>query len=190
VTTGNGTLLPKGDQLIADVVSITGMELTGGAADDSLHNGLGLVKKTDVYTLQMSYSDAGMGSMEAVYAATGKIQLVYLNPGADNAYGTSDDQWQNAVVGNFGSPGTDAYVNYQGSWDNFVLYEDNLHGVNFVENNLGLFLSSWGVDTANNDVWAVLNHNSQFSVVPEPVSLGLLALGAVGLLSRRRRRVA
>jgi hypothetical protein len=48
-------------------------------------------------------------------------------------------------------------------------------------------LGDWGVNTANHTVWAVVNHNSQFAVVPEPSTLVLLTAAALGLLSWRRR---
>ena len=31
-------------------------------------------------------------------------------------------------------------------------------------------LGDWGVNTANNTVWAVVNHNSEFAVIPSPVN--------------------
>ncbi|MDD4891049.1 MAG: PEP-CTERM sorting domain-containing protein [Phycisphaerae bacterium] len=63
--------------------------------------------------------------------------------------------------------------------------------------NLGAWTSSdttpgqWGVDTATNVVWAVLNHNSQFAigtVVPEPATMGFLALGGLAMAGAAIRR--
>lgn len=48
-------------------------------------------------------------------------------------------------------------------------------------------LGTYGVDTVNNVVWVVTDHNSEFAVVPEPSTV-LLLFGAAGLLARRRRR--
>ncbi len=77
-----------------------------------------------------------------------------------------------AVEGNFGGTAT------------FVLGAYN-PATNF---NLG----TYGVDVEGGIVWAVLNHNSEFSVVPEP-STGSLAMGAGALLliaTLWRRRVS
>lgn len=51
-------------------------------------------------------------------------------------------------------------------------------------------LGYYGVDTVNHTVWAVIDHNSDFTVVPapEPTSAVLTACGALPLLLRRRRR--
>ncbi len=50
-------------------------------------------------------------------------------------------------------------------------------------------LSTYGVDIANNRVWAVLDHNSTYivGVIPEPTSLAMLALLGITLVARRRR---
>ena len=48
-------------------------------------------------------------------------------------------------------------------------------------------LGDYGVDTATNHVWAVLDHNSQFATTPEPTAAAFLGLGTLLLAARRRR---
>ncbi len=48
-------------------------------------------------------------------------------------------------------------------------------------------LGTYGVDIVNNVVWVVTDHNSEFAVVPEPGTIGLLACGALVVVFRRRR---
>ena len=63
--------------------------------------------------------------------------------------------------------------------------------MNFVGNvayNTGYFdLGNYGVDTDANIVWAVLNHNSEFSVgiVPEPTGLGIVGMALLALRKKR-----
>jgi hypothetical protein len=59
--------------------------------------------------------------------------------------------------------------------------------VGWAQSGAGLTVGDYGVDTTNHVVWAVLDHDATFAVIPEPTSLGLLGLGALGLLSRRRK---
>jgi len=52
-------------------------------------------------------------------------------------------------------------------------------------------LGKYGFDRSKGTVWAVLNHNSDFTVVSEPGTWGLIgaaALGALPMLSQRFRR--
>lgn len=82
---------------------------------------------------------------------------------------TSSDEWVLAIDGNTGgSP---------------ALIQDAYNNSHFT-------LGNHGIDTVNNTVWAVINHNSDFAVtvIPEPTSLVLLGLGSLGLLARRRGR--
>jgi autotransporter-associated beta strand protein len=51
------------------------------------------------------------------------------------------------------------------------------------------YLGTWGYDTAGRSVWAVLDHNSSFAVIPEPMTLKLLGgalLFFILFLQRRR----
>ena len=82
--------------------------------------------------------------------------------------GTADDSWMRAVDGNFG--GTPNFVGDQAFSSDYLV------------------LGDYGVDTADNLVWAVVNHNSQFAAVPEPSTFVLLGMAAVSLLIYTRRR--
>jgi hypothetical protein len=48
-------------------------------------------------------------------------------------------------------------------------------------------LSAFGLDTSNDRVWAVLDHNSVFAsgAIPEPMTLSMLALGGLLIAGRR-----
>jgi autotransporter-associated beta strand protein len=80
---------------------------------------------------------------------------------------TSSNTWVNAVEGN---TGTNHVQFINGAYDG------------------SLVLGHYGVDTANGTVWAVIDHNSAFAIVPEPTVAGLLVLGGVVLAARRRRK--
>ena len=77
----------------------------------------------------------------------------------------SSNTWVNAVSGNTG--GT----------PNFVLGAYSNQG-----------LGSYGVDVTNHNVWAVLDHNSNFAVIPEPATWALLAFSLTTVMVFRRRR--
>jgi autotransporter-associated beta strand protein len=139
--------------LLSDVVDISGMA------------GAGSPGQTDLFVLEMNYTDALFiysGDEESL-RCRGMIFLGYLN---------AEGRWVNAVEGNIGANTTDsAFLNVNGAY------------------NGTLVLGSWGVDTANNKVWAVLDHNSQFAALPEPATVALmLGGGAFAILVRRRKR--
>ena len=119
--------------------------------------------QTAPFVLQMTYNPVllpGGAGNEGLWASEGGIYLGWLNP--------NTDIWQNAVLGNYGSS-NDYFVGV-GAWSGDTT------------------LGDWGVNTANHTAWAVVNHNSEFAVVPEPSTLVLLgvAIGLPGCAWRRR----
>jgi hypothetical protein len=161
---------PEQSYLLSEVIGISGMANTGTT-------GLG---QTDPYALQMSFNPAGIApTSEAIAAADGAIYLAWLN---------SSSVWVNATAGNY-ITGPDDFTNVQSSWSAFAL----ANGI--TDSNIGNYLGSWGVDLADNEVWAVVDHDSSYSTdynvaqVPEPSAM-IMAAAACGLLLRRRRRTA
>ena len=97
-------------------------------------------------------------------SATGVGGFVSLKPFI--AWLDGNNTWSNAVTGNTG--GTANFVS--GAW------------------NASYGLGTYGLDAANNTVWAVLNHNSAFTIVPEPSTIALVGIGLGSLLALRRQR--
>jgi hypothetical protein len=106
------------------------------------------------FLLQMSYVENAAWYDEALEASVGCLLVQWYNP--------ASQLWVDATQGNFQND-PNRLINYQGSW---------------ASAGSPMTVGSWGVDTTNNVAWAVLDHNSQFAVAPEP---GNLALAAVGI---------
>ena len=151
-----------GEGFISDVLDLSGMAVVDGQTKDgSVH--------TDTFVLQMSYDPLGFeartGLTELAAAEAGDIVMDYLDEGPDGLAGTADDYWELAVAGNFGN--------------------DNSHFVGVGPWNGDMTLGDYGVDVQSRTVWAVLDHNSQFAVVPEPSTLVCLLAAAVGWVAFR-----
>ena len=114
--------------------------------------------QTDMTVLQLGYDAA-----EAIAAFGSEAQLVL------SWFDIATQTWKNAVEGNSGGTATAKMGAYNPLTD--------------------FILGTFGIDTDTNTAWAVVDHNSEFVVtqaVPEPGSVGLLVLGALGLIARRR----
>jgi fibronectin-binding autotransporter adhesin len=115
---------------------------------------------TDTFILQMSYNEALLDGFESFGVTEGNIVIAWKD----------GSNWVNAVNGN-STPGGTYFAN---------------QAYNAASRSLG----DYGIDPTNNVVWAVLNHNSEFAVIPEPSTLvlgGLALLGFAGVGLRKRR---
>ncbi len=87
-------------------------------------------------------------------------------------------EWVNSVEGNIGNNAQLAQQGYEGTFEAFR----HTYG-----GTLANYIGAWGFTETG--VWAVLNHNREFAVVPEPSLAWLVALGLLGgALARRRGR--
>lgn len=168
-----GVLPPGSSGLVSDVLQLTGMPASGPVVN-------GTQQTNDVFVLQMTYDQDALypSGLEAQQAHGDQIYLAWLNP---NGYANGQAQWVHATAGNFGSDGSKVFHNYQGSYSAFL---GTLGSYTLAD-----ILGSYGVDTTNNQVWAVLNHNSEFAVVPEPSTMAMLLFGSamMWIVGRKRR---
>ena len=138
--------------LFSDVVNLQG--ITGGASS--------------VYTLQMTYAPGELGGQAgAATAASGG----FLFLGYRNSSGT----WVNATTvagdGNTGVGGSVVPADQGVIGPSYAAFTTT-NGI--TAGNLSAYLGSWGVDTADNEAWAIIDHSGQeFAVVPEPGTLAL-----------------
>ncbi len=92
-----------------------------------------------------------------------------------------NNEWKMAIDGNHSAPGELAgfwamdyqtFLTQNGGW------------------NATLMMGAYGTDLATGQVWAVVDHNSDFTVVPEPSTWAAVGIGALLLVARRRGRRA
>jgi fibronectin-binding autotransporter adhesin len=166
-----------GGSNLANSVNATS-SFSGGNADTAARILAGTLTTTG--TLQTSFANTSSAlndeiRLSDVYSLQGTgtdifvLQLSMTSIDADSFLGWLDTNgnWVNAVLGNTGP--------------NAIVFIDGAYDGNLV-------LGHYGVDTATGTVWAVLNHNSDFAIIPEP-STCALAIGTLfGALLRCRRR--
>ncbi|HEY5707752.1 MAG TPA: PEP-CTERM sorting domain-containing protein [Terrimicrobiaceae bacterium] len=111
----------------------------------------------DTIVLQLTYDEA---TAIALFGSESLVRLGWFD--------SLTNQWRLAVSGNTGGA---PFFAGDGAYDPAT----------------GFVLGYYGLDTASNTVWAVLNHNSEFAVVPEPSTYILLAIGMFFLLCKSRR---
>ncbi len=118
--------------------------------------------ETDIFVLQLSFTSTEPGTY-----------LAWLN--------TSTNTWVNAIEGNFGNNPAFTDTPFSGTFAEF----QSIYGTD-----LSAYLGAWGIAQSGGttSTWAVLNHNSDFAVIPEPQTWALVGLSFCALTYRLRRR--
>ena len=148
-------------------VSMTWLPTQSGLFADVLE--LSSATGTTPFVLSMTYSSG----LDAGTAAT-------LALGWNASSGTVAN-WVNATLGNSVTTASQPQQGYLGSFTSFQFQYGS---------DLSAYVGAYGRDPATNSTWAVVNHNSQFSIVPEPGTPTLLAIAAVAAWAGRRLRRA
>ena len=130
------------------------------------------ILRSDVLSLEGMYENAGVTDVFVL-----ELSMTNVEPGSYLGWLNGSDVWVNAALGNTGNNALAEMQGYAGSFEDFQLEYDELL--------LSQYIGAWGFTSTS--VWAVLNHNSDFGVIPEPSTVALVILGSGGLLMRRRR---
>lgn len=167
-----------------------GSSFAGGNPDTTFTLLAGTTSGTT--TLTATFSDAGDAlvrsdilSFSGVNVVSGsetdlfvlQLSLTSIDPGSYLAWQNGSDEWVNAALGNTGNNAYGAQLGYAGSFASF----QSAYGTSLED-----YVGAWGFTETG--VWAVLNHNSDFAVVPEPATVVLFGLSGAFLLGRLRRR--
>jgi hypothetical protein len=162
--------------LVSDVVNLTGL-VTGSPLPSS----------ADPFVLDMTYNPALLPKHGAVEAGLAKNKLIFMvspSPGPDNGV----SQYVNTVALNTGNVVVSPLDNRYGYQGSYAQFQADVLGGN--GGTPASELGAWGSDIATHEVWAVVNHDSTFAVVPEPAAILLAGLGLLGLFGLRRVKKA
>ena len=141
-------------------VNVSFVNAQPGLASDIVEfSGTAGIGFSDMVVLQLTYDEA---TAIALFGAESYARLGWIDPGTG--------KWMLAVYGNAGGTAFFAGNRAYNALTDFVL-------------------GTYGVDTASNTVWAVINHNSTFAAVPEPSTCSLLAVGVgIAMFGFRHRK--
>ncbi len=149
-----------------------GFENTANVLSDPVDVDLG--NDGDVFVLQLVFDGAGLNETQKQ-----KVRLLFYDEGTDT--------WQNAIEFNSNFKAVqliDNAINSEGRFFADTSYEQYmLDGGTLTPGAHGTTVN--GVISA----WAIVDHNTVFGagIIPEPASMGLLLVGAMAMVSRRRR---
>ena len=169
------------------------MRLHGMGIQDASSDGR---VKTNPFALEATYTDA---DFEATFSLTeleellnGCLFLGWLNTSLDGDHTTvtDGDRWVNAVQGNFDNmPDNPNRHNMYGVIGDplAMSLQDYIDGTTTSIQGLTkaageIRTGDYGGWAADNTVWAIVDHNSDFAVVPEPSTYALIC-GIVCLIS-------
>lgn len=165
LTGGNDTTASiLAGSLAAQSTLVTSFASTSAATNDNL-------RQSDVYSFFGTGTNTFVLQLSSATAGDDGI-VVWLDNG----------EWVNAINGNTGNTATQAMQGFNGSYSEFLAA--------FSSSTLAQTLGAYGYDVDTQSAWAVLNHNSDFAIIPEPATVGLLLAGGALLVAFRRRRAA
>lgn len=188
-------LLSGGSPIVGNVFRLHGMGIQPASADGRI--------KTDPFVLKMSYDqaefEATTGKTELEEFLEGCLFVGWLNTGEDGngLTASTNDVWVNAVQGNFdnwidGAARDDYHATVGdgilGTFENY--YGSTITSIEGLEKDIDTYrVGDFGADLENNILWAVVDHNSDFAVIPEPSTYATIFGSIIGLLTLIRRKL-